>query len=139
MRRMWPRLLAANVRATTVARRRARCPPLAEVADGRAPRSRSEGVPGAPPGRPLADTAVPAAHSREPRFAAHLDLLEARRTERLARALSGSYSARLRAASRRKVFFHPDLKSTYCFYAHTRMHEIMKLNRSKSAYRIHWE
>ena len=31
---------------------------------------------------------------------------------------------------------HPDLKSTYCFYAH--MHEIMKLNRSKSACRIHW-
>ena len=34
-------------------------------------------------------------------------------------------------------FFHPDLKSTYCFYAH--MHEIMKLNRSKSACTIHWE
>ena len=28
------------------------------------------------------------------------------------------------------------LKSTYCVYAH--MHEIMKLNRSKSACRIHW-
>ena len=35
-----------------------------------------------------------------------------------------------------RVFFHPDLKSTYCFYAH--MHEIIKLNRSKSACRIHW-
>ena len=39
---------------------------------------------------------------------------------------SGSYSA-----------VDPDLKSTYCFYAH--MHEIMKLNRSKSVCRIHWD
>ena len=28
------------------------------------------------------------------------------------------------------------IKSTYCFYAH--MHEIMNLNRSKSACTIHW-
>jgi len=49
-------------------------------------------------------------------------------------ACSGSYSA---VESNILVFFHPDLKSTYCFYAH--MHEIMKLNRSKSVCRIHWE
>ena len=31
---------------------------------------------------------------------------------------------------------HPDLKSTYCFYAY--MHEIMNFNHSKSACTIHW-
>ena len=51
---------------------------------------------------------------------------------------SGSYSAVESCEQKINIliFFHPDLKSKYCFYAH--MHEIMKLNRSKSACRIHW-
>ena len=58
--------------AGELARPRARCPPLAKVADGRASRSRSQGVPGIPPGRPRADTVVPAAHGRELRYVERL-------------------------------------------------------------------